>query len=632
MKKTNRIFFKPSSENGYTILLTLYAVAFATFIFSLSFLSKNIFQGSVWEDIYLISSTLLNPFYLFSLLFPVFYLLHKVFPGMVFKLFFFPVIGIYITYVIIDRLIFRLFKFHINSFVFKVFQQERALQVLGIGIREFVYILFSVIISTGLAWIVFLIIRSSACQNWVSRCLRNTRRKIVYILILLSILCVDKLIFAWMLYNKTSSVYILSKRIPFYIPLQAGRMFRDMGLQPAIPEVSHPSLKIAKTNIQYPLQPYRPSMQNPEKLPNIIFILSDALRFDAFTPEIMPNAYRYLHHRSANFTRHFSGSNGTTEGLFSMLYGLPPSYMRYFAKAEVSPVLFDALLAYGYRIKIYASQNLGWFGADQVIFSTVKEHIVDLLDYSSIKSDLILTDMAVNEIKKHKNEFSKPLFLFLFYDSPHLPHFSHPQFRAFQPSETSVWFDPSNAASRERGFNEYRNAVNYVDHLLGKVLKQLENYNYFDNSIVLLTGDHGSEKYEHGHWGHASAFTNEQLRTSMVFYYPGVEVKNIDRITSHMDLPVTILELLGESFDAKLHSIGQSLFDSTSRAYILAGGMANRVLIDDKYKIDYTPNELISVYKVTDFDDNEIENPDAVIAEYTPKILDMFDDFQRFLK
>ena len=632
MIKTNRIFYRPSSENGLTVLLTLYGVAIFTFLFSLSFLTEELFQGSVWENVYLVASTLLNPIYLVSLLFPLFYLLYKALPKLLFKLLFFPLIGIYGTYIFIDRIVFNLFKFHINSFVLKIFRQERALQVLGIGTRELIFIFSTVVFGTLLAWLLFLAIRSSPLQKWTDRRLRNGRRIAGFVAILLFLMCLDKLTFAWLLYNKSSSVYILSKRVPLYVSAQAGGMFEDLGLKPRIPDKSHPSLKIAKTNIRYPLQPYQPAKQDPKSLPNVIFLLSDALRYDAFTAEIMPNAYRFLKHRSANFTRHFSGSNGTTEGLFSMLYGLPPSYMRYFAKAEVSPILFDALLANDYRIKIFGSQNLGWFGADQVVFSTVKEHIVDKLADGSVESDLILTDIAVETIKNHKKEFSKPLFLLLFYDSPHLPHFSHPQFRKFQPSDTGVLFDPSDAESRERGFNEYRNAVYYVDHLLGKVLKELEDHGYFEDSILFLTGDHGSEKYEHGHWGHASAFTNEQLRTPMVFYYPGVEAKDIDRITSHMDLPATLLELLGESFDAKLHSIGQSLFDPSPRDYILAGGMANRVLTDGRYKIDYTPNELISVYGVTDFDDNKVENPDAIITEYTPKILGMFQDFKRFLK
>ena len=64
----------------------------------------------------------------------------------------------------------------------------------------------------------------------------------------------------------------------------------------------------------------------------------------------------------------------------------------------------------------------------------------------------------------------------------------------------------------------------------------------------------------------------------------------------------------------------------------MAGGVANRVLIDDHYKIDYTPFELVSYYKVTDFEDKPVDNPDQVITEYTPKILMMFNIFQKFLK
>jgi len=68
-----------------------------------------------------------------------------------------------------------------------------------------------------------------------------------------------------------------------------------------------------------------------------------------------------------------------------------------------------------------------------------------------------------------------------------------------------------------------------------------------------------------------------------------------------------------------------------SHSIIIADGMANRVLIDTVYKIDYTPFEGISYYKVTDADDNKVANPDQIIACYTPKILKIFGDFQKFL-
>jgi len=148
----------------------------------------------------------------------------------------------------------------------------------------------------------------------------------------------------------------------------------------------------------------------------------------------------------------------------------------------------------------------------------------------------------------------------------------------------------------------------------------------------MLTSDHGSEKYEHGHWGHASAFTNEQLKVPFVLAHPGSQKQTITTLTSHLDISATLIDLIGDSYKTEHHTAGQSLVNRQPRDFIMAGGAANRVLIDNHYKIDYTPFELISYYKVTGYNDEPVDNPDLIITEYTPKILKMFTIFQKFLK
>ncbi|MCP4753415.1 MAG: sulfatase-like hydrolase/transferase [Proteobacteria bacterium] len=621
-----------SRENGYTIFLFLMAVSIAIFLFSLTYLSKDTFQGSLGESLYLFLTVLANPFYIVLLSFPLFYFLYRILPSLVFKLTFFILIGSFFTYLYIDRLVFIQFRFHINSFVLKVLQQEGALQVLGIGKKEISLIVAAVTLCFLITWGIFHLLGKSPLPLRTEKILRGKFRKTGIVLVVFIVFVVDKTIFAWFLYNTKPTVHILAKRTPFYITSQAGRFFKKIGIDPPDKNDVGPSIRFAKKHVKYPLKPYIPSVKANPSRPNIILLMSDALRRDIYNPDVMPNTYEFMNERAVNYSNHFSGSNGTSEGLFSLVYGLPASYMGYFSKAEVSPVLFESLLAHNYQLEISSSKSLGWFGTDQVVFSTVKKYIKDELDPDSIKSDQLVNDYALKAIEEYDPAGDQPLFLMVFYDSPHLPHFHHPDFRKFLPDDTSLIFDPSNEKDRVRGLNEYKNAVNYSDHLFGQLLEKLETKGFLDNSIILFTSDHGSEKYEHGYWGHASAFTNEQLQVPLLLYYPGCQAKTVDRLTSHMDVTVTLLDLIGEAFDAKLHSTGQSLLDPSPREYIIAGGMANRVLIDGRYKIDYTPFEGVSYYTVTDANDRKVPNPDEIIARYTPKILHMFDDFQRFLK
>jgi membrane-anchored protein YejM (alkaline phosphatase superfamily) len=632
MKLSLKKLLKSDREDGYTIFLCLMFIALYLFVFSLFYLAEDILSSSLSETAYMITTTFLNHIYLLTIIYPFIYLLYRILPTALFKPLFVLFLGLFATYVYLDSIIYNLFKFHVNSFILKVLGQKGALQVLGLGFYELIIVSSFVILGVIISFFIFNWLSHSKIQLWFSNLLRSPLRIVIFTLIFTIVMIGEKGYYAWLVYNRVPEVIVLSKKVPLYVPPQAGRIFKKLGFTLKNNSDHLPAIKVAKKQINYPLQPYTPKKIPSQKLPNVILLMSDALRSDVYNRETMPNSTKFFQDKAINFTNHFSGSNGTTEGLFSLLYGLPATYMGYFSKADVSPVFFDFLLANRYEIKIFSSKSLGWMGTDQVIFSTVKEYIVDELDHSSIISDQMVTAQALTTIDEHAKNQQNPLFLMVFYDSTHLPHFKYPEVKKFLPEDTTLIFDPSDKKQRIRGVNEYKNAVYFVDQLFGQIYKKLEQLGYSNKSIIILTSDHGSEKYEHGHWGHASAFTNEQLHTPLLLSVPGLGSSVIDRLTSHMDVMVTLLELMGETYKPEYHSIGRSLLKGATRDYILAGGMANRVLMDGKYKIDYTPFEVISYYKVTDASDNPVADADKIIEQYTPKILNMFDDFQRFLK
>lgn len=616
-------------DNGYTLFLFFCAISLVVSISSVTYFRDDLFANRVLEILFSILTTFLNPLYILLFLFVPFYILFRILPRFLFKPFLFVLSGSFFTYLYVEWLVFNQFKFHTNSFVLRILQQPDALEVLGIGALEITLMSLAVLAGTAASWVMYRLISWSPLPVWVSRILRGKLRKLGLVLLLFVIFTADKTAYAWYLYTKNATVYLLANDIPLYIPAQAGTVFENLGLK--VPESNKPSLKILKSRVKYPLKPYQTTVKDPKKLPNIILLMADALRPDMIDPEIMPVTHRFATEKSVRYHRHFSGSNGTTQALFTMFYGLPSRYMDFFSRAEVSPVFFDALLQNNYQLTLLSSKSLGWLGTDHLVFFRVKDYIQDDLHVNSITSDEMVTRRALKTIDNHSRQQDRPLFLMVFYDSTHLPHFTDKRYKKFLPDDPSLVFNVRSESDRMKGMNEYRNAANFVDDQFAKLLDRLERGGYMENSVIYITADHGSEKYEHGHWGHASAFTNEQLMVPSILHIPGGRPGNVNRLTSHADLTVTLMELMGETYDPGLHSLGQSLLDPSPRDYIIADGMANRVLIDGNYKIDYTPFEGISYYKVTDAEDNAIEDPDAVIDQYSPKILKMFDDFQKFL-
>ena len=122
-------------------------------------------------------------------------------------------------------------------------------------------------------------------------------------------------------------------------------------------------------------------------------------------------------------------------------------------------------------------------------------------------------------------------------------------------------------------FNRYRNAIHHADDVTGRLLERFESSRHYEDTIIIVTGDHGEEFRECGFFGHTSAFTPPQILVPMLVrgpgFHPGVETSP----TSHLDLPATLLEALGASPAVRRHwTLGGSLLEpQADRRRVLSG-------------------------------------------------------------
>lgn len=91
----------------------------------------------------------------------------------------------------------------------------------------------------------------------------------------------------------------------------------------------------------------------------------------------------------------------------------------------------------------------------------------------------------------------------------------------------------------------YYACLAYADHLVGKILHELEAQGLVKNTIVVLWGDHGYQLGEHGLWAKHCNFENA-LRSPLIMKLPGHKggIKE-KRITEFVDLYPTLIELCG---------------------------------------------------------------------------------------
>ena len=91
----------------------------------------------------------------------------------------------------------------------------------------------------------------------------------------------------------------------------------------------------------------------------------------------------------------------------------------------------------------------------------------------------------------------------------------------------------------------YEGEVRYTDTCIGDFIQFLKDRYLLDDSLIILTGDHGHAFMEHGRFGHAyDILYNEVIHVPLIIF--GIDGnQKIDAEVQLLDIPPTILDLLG---------------------------------------------------------------------------------------
>ncbi len=91
----------------------------------------------------------------------------------------------------------------------------------------------------------------------------------------------------------------------------------------------------------------------------------------------------------------------------------------------------------------------------------------------------------------------------------------------------------------------YRREVEYMDRQVGKFLHTLEKEKLLDNTIVVITGDHGEGLGERErYFGHVRYLNQQFIRVPLITYFPGMKPKRISTPVSLVGISPTLLEFM----------------------------------------------------------------------------------------
>lgn len=278
---------------------------------------------------------------------------------------------------------------------------------------------------------------------------------------------------------------------------------------------------------------------------------------------------------------------------------------------------------------------------------------------------------VVNEFIKHaveKNPPSDPLYLFVNYLDPHSPYLA-PTPKHIEPvvqrlktdfpdihrklhfdhiaaDDTLIFrqimmmwqhIDSVTTKSKKDAFLTfcYEENLRYLDEQLREMFAWFEEQNLFDNTLFIITSDHGESLGEHDLYDHGNKrLYNPEIKVPLMMLFPDrlkpiVKRNTVDVNTQSVDFFPTFVDLLGINTDVKLS--GESLLpfifgikDSNDNDYSIAEYTNVRAITDNHYKLIVRPHA-VELYNIQD-DPEEQNNIAAQMPQVTSHLQNKLDE------
>ncbi len=128
----------------------------------------------------------------------------------------------------------------------------------------------------------------------------------------------------------------------------------------------------------------------------------------------------------------------------------------------------------------------------------------------------------------------RPFFAFLNYFDVHDPYGAPRDY-------------PRPSWPRQTDIDAYDDGVKYVDDYLGRLMDELVRRGLANNTLVVITSDHGESLGQHHLRTHGKALYRELVRVPLVIWYPGHVPAGVSvpRPVTNAAIPATVLDLIG---------------------------------------------------------------------------------------
>jgi hypothetical protein len=277
--------------------------------------------------------------------------------------------------------------------------------------------------------------------------------------------------------------------------------------------------------------PRRGAVRLPEHRRHLVLVVLESTRADAVgravegrpvTPVLnalaaagsaAPEAYSHVGFTTASLKSLFSGRLDPAPGTAS---------------------LFRDLKANGYRIGVFSGQPESFGDISAVVGMKASadlfvdaETLKDQRAFDFAAKGSLLVDgrkllAAFDRTMGDPRGWRRPTFLYWNFQEAHFPY-SHPGMPRLLPG-APIPRGKIEAANRGWTSLTYWNAVAYDDWLIGQLIARLKRLGVWEDTLLVVTADHGESLFDDGFLGHGHVINREQTRVPLILSAKGVKL------------------------------------------------------------------------------------------------------------
>jgi arylsulfatase A-like enzyme len=360
---------------------------------------------------------------------------------------------------------------------------------------------------------------------------------------------------------------------------------RGMLTQPGVVASLVLAVGVVWTLVARVVQPEAPpaatvSGRAPAGAPNVLLIVVDTLRADHLSSygydAIKTPHFDALAADGTRYAKAFAQASWTRASIATILTGLYPSSHGAVHKADLLSdrveTLAELLVRSGYYTvgfpnNINVAPAFG-FGQGFVeyhylapdLFFYADEAAAELTLYSGLR--LVRERFFARYVNVHfyyrpaeyvlervggwldgPNAKRAPFFMYVHFMDPHDPYMIHP-YDGVGYARVAMPNPPASMAGTL--MKAYDGEIVHLDDQLGKLFADLERRGLYDDTLIVLTADHGEEFHEHGGWWHGTTLYDEQIGVPLIVKPPkGGTGRVVEELTTTLDVAPTILRATG---------------------------------------------------------------------------------------